>query len=234
MRVASYNIRKCLGIDRRRKPDRIIEVLNEIDADIVFLQEVDRRVGKRTSTLSPEMLSANTDYHVADVSVRDHSLGWHGNVILVKRTVQIENAWRIELPTLEPRGAVAADVIFENQKVRCIGVHLALVAKTRHAQIKVLVSTIQKTHESPPTVVAGDFNEWRHTTRNLDQFGDHFQLVTPTPTFHTAVPVAALDRIIISRDIDMLNAGTHKSRQSKVASDHFPIWADLKLPTATT
>lgn len=67
MRVVTYNIRKSVGLDRKRKPKRILDVLNEIDADIVFLQEVDRRTGLRESTISRKLLA---DYQAHPVGKR--------------------------------------------------------------------------------------------------------------------------------------------------------------------
>ena len=46
MRIVSYNIRKAVGLDRRRDPERILAILREVDADIVVLQEADRRLGR--------------------------------------------------------------------------------------------------------------------------------------------------------------------------------------------
>lgn len=136
MRVASYNIRKSVGLDRKRNPERILDVLNEINADVVFLQEVDRRIGERASTLSPEILEEYTDYQAADITVRKHSLGWHGNAILVRKEMKFQKAWRIELPTLEPRGAIAADILVADTTIRCVATHLGLTARIRKAQIQ--------------------------------------------------------------------------------------------------
>lgn len=232
IRVVSYNIRKSLGLDRRRNPLRILDVLKEVDADIVFLQEVDRRIGRRASTLKPEMLQAHTDYHAADVAIRSDSLGWHGNVLLVKNRVKFVKTWRIDLPTLEPRGAIAADIIIDDHLVRCVATHLALVAGVRRAQVNILSSALHDAEGDPPTIIAGDFNEWRKTNSCVDLFGESYRAATPTPSFHSALPVAALDRIVVSNDIAFLQAGVHQSKKSKIASDHLPLWADLRLTRA--
>ncbi len=83
--VASYNIHKGVGLDRRRRPERIMEVLGEIDADIVALQEADLRFGSRASTLPFNMLADHTDYTPCAFDVRVGSIGWHGNAILVRK-----------------------------------------------------------------------------------------------------------------------------------------------------
>lgn len=230
IRIASYNIRKSVGLDRQRKPARILDVLNEINADVVFLQEVDRRVGDRKSTLSEALLSAHSDYHAVDVSIRSQSLGWHGNAILVRNNIEIRAAWRMELPVIEPRGAVVADLTYQGIALRCVGTHLGLLARSRRQQITAIACALEEAPEDTPTVIAGDFNEWRKPDSAIKLFGAAYSAIEPLPSFHSAMPVAALDRIIISNDISAQKSSVHRSKKSKVASDHLPLWADLKLP----
>lgn len=230
MRIASYNIRKSLGLDRKRDPHRILDVLNEIDADVVFLQEVDRRTGTRQSTLSRELLAAYTDYKPADIAIREHSIGWHGNAILVRNPIAFSKSWRIELPMLEPRGAVAADIEIDDQKVRLVATHLGLLPHSRKAQVRTIATALEDEPDTVPTIIAGDFNEWRHDNSCIDLFGHRYTSIEPRPSFHSALPVAALDRIITSTDIDADQASVHRSKKSKIASDHLPLWADLTLP----
>jgi endonuclease/exonuclease/phosphatase family metal-dependent hydrolase len=101
---ASYNIHKAVGLDRRRDPERILRVLHEIDADIVALQEVDRRIGDRASVL-PRAEIDDTRWRVIEVARRPRSIGWHGNALLVRREYEVVGGEALELPTLEPRGA---------------------------------------------------------------------------------------------------------------------------------
>ena len=108
--VASYNMRKAIGTDRLRKPERTLEVLCEIDADVVALQEADRRFGARASAIPPEMIEAKTPYKPVDYDIRPDSIGWHGNALLVDKEATILDQRALALPTLEPRGAVVADL----------------------------------------------------------------------------------------------------------------------------
>lgn len=232
MRVASYNIRKSVGLDRVRNPRRILDVLNEIDADIVFLQEIDRRVGDRETTVSAEMLAHHTDYKAADVAIRERSLGWHGNAIFVRNSIDILTTWRIELPVAEPRGAVVADVSVDGMPVRCVATHLGLLQRHRRRQVNTIADAMRQKEGDPPTIIAGDFNEWRKADSCLDLFGAEYNQVAPQPSFHSALPVAALDRIVVSKDIELGESAVHRSEKSKVASDHLPLWTDLRLPKA--
>ena len=107
--VASYNIHKAVGLDRRRDPERILSVLHEINADVVALQEADRRFGRRETVLPRDMLDDLSHYHAVPLNHRPDSIGWHGNALLVKRGISVMDAGVVPLPTLEPRGAVRAD-----------------------------------------------------------------------------------------------------------------------------
>src|SRR5690349_6501447 len=98
LKVASYNIRKAVGLDWRRRPSRVLEVLNEINADVVALQEVDRRFGSRTSALDPELIDRLTDYTAIRFAERPQSLGYHGNVILARKSVNVIAARPMVLP----------------------------------------------------------------------------------------------------------------------------------------
>ena len=106
IKVASYNIHKGIGTDRRRNPERILDILREVDADIVTLQEADRRFGDRTCVLPPHLLADHSDWKPVPLGIRAGSMGWHGNVILVRQSADILHHADIHLPALEPRGAV--------------------------------------------------------------------------------------------------------------------------------
>ncbi len=98
--VASYNMRKAIGTDRRRNPERTIEVLNEIGADIVALQEADRRFGARVSAIPPHLIEEHSDYKPVPLDARAGSLGWHGNALLVRKRVEVVAKELIHLPSL--------------------------------------------------------------------------------------------------------------------------------------
>jgi len=89
VRVASYNIRKAIGTDRRRVPERVIDVLNELDADIIALQEADRRFGVRSAALPHWLVESISPYKPVPLNVQVDSMGWHGNAILVRKEAEV-------------------------------------------------------------------------------------------------------------------------------------------------
>ena len=126
IRVATYNMRKAIGTDRRRRPERTLEVLRENDADVIALQEADRRFGSRASAMPFHMIEEHSDYKPVPYEARDGSIGWHGNALLVKKHVEILAKDIVHLPSLEPRGAVMADLLVHGVRLRTVGMHLDL------------------------------------------------------------------------------------------------------------
>jgi endonuclease/exonuclease/phosphatase family metal-dependent hydrolase len=229
IKVASYNIRKSVGTDRSRKPERILQILSEINADIVALQEVDRRFGQRVTTLSPDLIIDNSDYLPVRFGIREQSLGWHGNVLLVRKGSEVRNQQRIELPAFEPRGAVMADVVVHGQAIRVVGMHLGLIGNWRMKQAEAVVAYLEKLEGTMPTVIMGDLNQWAEDGGCLAEFARHHEVLTPGPSFHSRRPMVALDRIILSRDFSVGATGVLNSALARTGSDHLPVWAELSL-----
>ncbi|MCB2052413.1 MAG: endonuclease/exonuclease/phosphatase family protein, partial [Novosphingobium sp.] len=122
LKFATYNIRKAVGLDRKRDPERILAILHEIGADVVALQEVDRRLGRRETAL-PRQMVEEQHWQIVPLAIRPLSIGWHGNALLVRRGIDILDSAIVELPRLEPRGAVRVDLGVGGQRVRVVGMH---------------------------------------------------------------------------------------------------------------
>ncbi len=227
IKVASYNIRKSIGTDRRRQPDRILNILEELDADVIALQEVDRRFGQRATTLSAEAIVDHTRYMPVRFGIRLHSLGWHGNALLVRKGTEVLNIQRIELPFFEPRGAVMADVLLDGRTIRVVGMHLGLIGNWRLKQAQAVVAYLERLEGSVPTVIMGDLNQWAEDGGCLAQFARHHNVISPGPSFHARRPMLQLDRIITSRDLKLDAAGVHRTALARTGSDHLPVWAKL-------
>ena len=228
IKVASYNMRKSIGTDRRRRPERTLQVLNEIDADIVALQEADRRFGTRAAVLTQHLLAEHSDYKYIPLGARVASMGWHGNALLVRKDAQILDSEQIHLPALEPRGAVTADVRVRGQVVRVVGMHLDLSGMWRRRQAHTIIAHIASSTQQHPTVLMGDLNDWTAGSGCLRDFAHHFAFADTGRSFHARRPVARLDRIMVTPDLRISGAGVHDSAASRTASDHLPVWAELE------
>lgn len=227
IRVASYNMRKAIGTDRRRRPERTIEVLNELGADVIALQEADRRFGSRASAIPLPMLEAHSDYKAVEIDTREGSIGWHGNALLVRKDVEVLEHHLFHLPSLEPRGAVLADVRLDGLLLRVVGMHLDLSGLWRRQQAQAILSHLHERDGEPPTVLMGDLNEWSTRGGCLRDFAADHAFAPCGLSFHARRPIASLDRIMVSRDLVVVASGTHRTATSRRASDHLPIWAEL-------
>ncbi|MFO6430944.1 endonuclease/exonuclease/phosphatase family protein [Erythrobacter sp. W302b] len=229
IKVASYNIHKGVGTDRQRDPARILKVLAEVDADIVCLQEADLRFGKRTSVLPPFMIASHTDYVPVPLDVQHDSMGWHGNAILVKRHIRIDAHDIIHIPCLEPRGVVTATLGIGGASVSVFGMHLDLSGLWRVRQARAITALGEAARQQHPTVLMGDINEWRANAGCFREFGKHFTVLDPGPSFHSQRPIGRLDRIMHCDRLVLRSCGVHRSALSATASDHLPVWAEFTV-----
>lgn len=228
IKVASYNMRKGIGTDRRRSPERVLHVLREIDADVVALQEADRRFGRRVAVITPHLLDEHSDWKAVTFGMRAGSMGWHGNALLVRKSVTILDCGIIHLPALEPRGAIAADVTIGEATIRIVGMHLDLSGLWRRRQAAAIIAHVDASAVRRPTVLMGDLNEWSAHSGCLRDFAHAYAFAATGPSFHARRPVGRLDRIMVSRDLRVAACGVHASAAARKASDHLPIWAELK------
>ncbi|MFD1107241.1 endonuclease/exonuclease/phosphatase family protein [Sphingobium olei] len=228
IRVASYNIRKAIGTDRRRVPERVLEVLSEVNADIVALQEADRRFGVRSAAIPPQLMEKSSDYKPVPLNVQVDSMGWHGNALLVRKTAEIGAHDVLHLPYLEPRGATMAEVSLDGASLRVFGMHLDLSGLWRRKQAAAVIHAAAQ-REAMPTVLMGDLNEWSAERGCLADFARHYSFAPCGRSFHARRPVARLDRIMHCGRMTLKDCGVHESAAARKASDHLPIWADFKI-----
>ncbi len=220
LKIASYNIRKAVGLDWKRDPARILGILGHIDADVVMLQEADKRLGNRPAALPRFLIDQETDYEVVDLAPNDVSLGFHGNAVLVRRGLEVGEAKTLDLPGLEPRGAVHVDV----SGLSIVGTHLGLLRSWRHRQMRAILNHLGEGTEG--TVIAGDFNEW-FPHRGFEPWDGIFRRVEPGPSFHATFPVRSLDAIAYGSGLRVEDSGVVTTAVARRASDHLPIWAVL-------
>ena len=225
---ASYNIHKAVGLDRKRDPERILSVLHEINADIIALQEADRRIGARESCI-PRSEIDDSPWRLVEVAKRPRSIGWHGNALLVRRKFEVHDAEALDLPTLEPRGAACGELTVEGRRIRIIGTHLDLSGLRRRDQIRTLVRYVESCERGLPTVIMGDFNQWGRQTGAMREFAQGWHIVTPGRSYPSRQPVATLDRIVASTHWNVVSSDVHHTALSTVASDHLPVKAVLSL-----
>jgi endonuclease/exonuclease/phosphatase family metal-dependent hydrolase len=224
-RLASYNLHKCVGPDGRRDPGRVIDVLNALDADVVALQEADRRLGERPAALPRQMVEAASDFEVVGAG-DGPSLGWHGNAVLVRKGTPARAVARMSLPGLEPRGGLVVEVETPAGPVRVAAVHLGLLRRDRERQLRAIRAELAG-RAAMPVAILGDFNEWS-LRRGMEALDGGFRVIAPGRSFHALHPMAHLDRIALCGGFSFEGAGVHDTVAARAASDHLPVWAEVR------
>ena len=226
---ASYNIHKAVGTDRRRDPERVLSVLHELDADVIALQEADRRLGRRATVL-PRQLLAEHHWQVVPVARRPDSIGWHGNAMLVRKGIDVLDAARVDLPMLEPRGAIWAELALDGRNFRVAGMHLDLSGLRRRQQLRAVLDTLEECERACPTVMMGDLNDWSVRRGVMRDLPPGWQPLAPGRSFPSRQPLAMLDRVMLSPEWQVEEARVHTSMLATQASDHLPVLTRLTLP----
>ncbi|KQW28840.1 endonuclease [Rhizobium sp. Root274] len=233
MTVASYNVHKCVGTDGRFDPGRIIDVIREMRPDVIALQEADQRFGERSGLLDLNRLRLETGLLPVPVMAGAKSHGWCGNVLLFREGI-VEDVHQVSLPGLEPRGALVAEIELQGREgrsgLRVIAAHLGLMRWARRQQADFILDILQSRSERP-TLLMGDFNEWRlgpgsALTRLEPVFGP---LPPPIPSFPARLPVLSLDRILANRTGLITDITVHDTPLARMASDHLPLTARVDL-----
>lgn len=218
--VASWNIRAGLGRDFRRLPARTMAAIVGFDADVVLLQEADFRLHPRPAAL-PRIQGRIGPFEVVDLTENAVGLGWHGIAMLKRPGVEVEAIALHDLPALEPRGVVIVDLRVRGLAVRVVGVHLGLLRRNRRQQIGFISARLAELAPKP-TVIAGDYNEWRER-QGLEALPEGMSVHSPGPTFPAGRPFLNLDRLAFSRDLELVESRVIAGPEAIMASDHRPV-----------
>lgn len=219
--VASYNIHKGVGTDRRRDLDRIAAVISEIGADIIALQEVDTRFGTRTGLLDLESIRRDLGLIPVPLDQTGPAHGWHGNLLLVRNAL-VEHVHKLILPGFEPRGATVTDMEIDGRPLRVVNTHLGLLPGSRAAQARTIIDKVAALPERP-TLLMGDLNEWWNNAVVFNTLAERFSINTPQPSFPTRYPLLSYDRIMSCPKGILQDVVPHNSALARRASDHLPI-----------
>ncbi|SPJ25148.1 endonuclease/exonuclease/phosphatase family protein [Palleronia abyssalis] len=224
IRLASYNIRKAVGLDWIRRPMRVARAIAEVAPDIIAMQEADRRFGSRASALTREAVE-----HTGLVPVETDvgpNLGWHGNAILVRPGWTVSDVRQFDLLGLEPRGALVARIETPEGHLTLCATHLGLARASRIKQMNLLIEHLGP--DMSEVAILADMNEWSLRTGVEPLVQSGLALYSPGPSFHTTRPVANLDRIALGSKWQIGKMGVHRTKATSRASDHLPVWAEIE------
>ena len=228
VRVVTYNIHSCVGVDRRYDPSRISTVLREIDADIACLQEVDARRRSERYTDQWAYLGVATGCQVVTgTGVRQPHLRF-GNAILTRFPVLAARLIDLTVAGHEPRGAIDADLLIGERVLRVIATHFGLHAAERRQQANRLMAALGEPvpasrRETHAVLLMGDLNEWRGQRGAIRSLDRSLGPSAAAPTFPSWMPMLALDRIYADGPAVLRDVGVYRSPLARLASDHLPL-----------
>jgi len=232
IRVVTYNVHRCRGLDRRTVPSRTAEVLAEVDADVIALQEV-VGAGPMSAGHAEEIGAALGIGWVMSPTrqLRGHQFG---NVVMSRFPVRHHTGYDLSWKTCEARCCQRVDLDVHGQTFHVYNVHLGTALLERRYQAGRLAAFVHDHRVTGPKVVLGDFNEWTKglATTMLTQSLKSIDLLPHLKrrrTYPGFLPVLHLDHIYYEGDVEVLSVSLPRTRKALVASDHLPLVADLRV-----
>jgi endonuclease/exonuclease/phosphatase family metal-dependent hydrolase len=237
LRIATYNVHKCRGLDRRVEPARIASVLREVRADVIGLQEVLSLEGGCPEQDQARFLADALGLEMQFSAVRKHRGARYGNLVLSALPLGPGCSYDLSVDRREERGCLRADVgLGGGGWLHVFNVHLGTAHGERRQQAPRLVEAVLRESDrlTGPRVVLGDFNEW---TVGLASrlLASHFRAVDlrrhlgRSRTYPGVLPFLHLDHIYYDEGLELKALALHRTRTALVASDHLPLVADFEV-----
>jgi endonuclease/exonuclease/phosphatase family metal-dependent hydrolase len=230
--VASYNIHRGVGLDRRRDLARIADVIAETRADVVGLQEVIREDGTHDEDQAA-FLAKRLGMELVMGETRAHGRGTYGNAVLTRLPITSSARCDLSWGHREPRGCLRVDIAVGRAPLHVFVCHLGLNMVERRRQLDLLGGFIAVSHQlAGPRILMGDFNEWHFgpITRGLRrEFKSPMRRPRLRRTHPAWFPLFKLDRIYWDVALEGREFHVHRSRLARKASDHLPVICTLGL-----
>lgn len=243
LRLVTYNVHRCVGVDRRLDVERVAEVIAALRPDVVALQELDvgraRTRGVDQAHKLAELLKMKSRFHPA-MKVEEELYGDAILTALPERLIRADSLPQYKrVPGLEPRGAVWVAIdIGGGRELQVINTHLGLIPREQQRQAAALIDDwLADEQFTAPAVLLGDFNAtpYSKTYRMLRAAMRDAQLGRPRPptaTFPSNFPFMRIDHVFLAGDIKVCAVESPYDVRARQASDHLPLLVELELPSA--
>lgn len=243
LRVLTYNVRRCLGLDGRLSTRRIAGIIASCNPDIIALQELDvgraRSMGRdQAHEIAMELGMEHFHFHPALKVLEEE----YGDAIITAGRSTLMKAGPLPgldgRPRLEPRGALWVKVELQGQTVNILNTHFGLGRAERQAQARALLGGDWLGHEAcrEPVILLGDFNSlprgrvYGQITRRLrDGHLAAEERSGPRRTFPSPLPMFRIDYIFVDPRLRVRRVRTLANPRTRLASDHLPLFADIEL-----
>ena len=236
MRLLSYNIHKGVGgSDRRYRLERILDVITAEEPDLVCLQEVDYNVRRSRYHDQPALIVDHLEAtaHLYQLNV-PHQDGGYGNLVLARWPFHCHHHVSLRLQGRKPHGAQLVVVETPHGPLHLVNWHLGLAERERRWQVNHLLRHhlfLESAHL--PTVIAGDYNDWRNSL-GKHTFAEHDFVQATAPAKHfrsfpAFLALAALDKCFYRGDLLIHETRIVRTRLARLASDHLPLVVDFTI-----
>lgn len=222
LRVATYNVHDCIGRDGVYAPERTAAVITDLAADIVALQEVTLDHSGDLVTL----LERSTGMRAIDGTLFERGVGRYGNLLLCRKPVATQALHDLSVIGREPRGLIEASVVLNEVHLSVFATHLGLGLRERQRQMNKIATLLSAL--SGPATLLGDFNEWlgQSAFRPLHRMGFRAKRIRSYPTW--PAPIVPLDRVFVREPARIVASWRQGGAPAEIASDHFPVVADIE------
>jgi endonuclease/exonuclease/phosphatase family metal-dependent hydrolase len=231
LRIATYNIHRCRGLDGRTNPSRVADVIRAIEPDVIALQEV---IGAGPHSAGhAEELGAQLGMGWVMAPTRHLRGALFGNVVLSRHPIIHHAQYDLSWKTCEPRCCQRVDIAFGEDTLHLYNVHLGTAFLERRYQAERLSTIVHDRRIGQPKVVLGDFNEWMRglattlLTERLHSIDLRSHL--RRRTYPGVFPVLHLDHIYYDGRVEVVKLDLPRTRRALMASDHLPLVAELKI-----
>jgi endonuclease/exonuclease/phosphatase family metal-dependent hydrolase len=242
LRIMTYNVHNCVGMDGKHSPERIARVIARCGPDIVALQELDvgraRTGGTDQAQVIARFLEMDFHFHPA-IHIEGER---YGDAILTHLPMRLVKAGGLpgltDKPKLEPRGALWVAVDVDGTELQVLNTHLGLLPRERLVQTEALLGPDWLGHPDcrGPVLLCGDFNALpsspvcRRLRARLNDAQIELESHRPRGTFFGRFPTARIDHVFVDTASEVVDIELPNSEMVRLASDHLPLVVDVRLP----
>lgn len=226
LRMATYNVHRCVGVDGRLAPERVSEVIEEIQPDVIGLQEVDSGFHEGGSD-QLEHLARATGLEPWSGPTLHSQTGGYGSALLTRHPVLEARRHDLSVADREPRGALEARLSVNERVMRVVVTHLGLQRRERRHQVAQLLRILEANPDDPLVLLA-DLNEWAGRGWNLRRLRRALGPAPAVRSFPSRLPLFPLDRVWVRPASLLETIRPHRSALARIASDHLPIVGEIR------